>query len=84
MEAWIGIGVIAPVIVGLFWGLYKHGSNTDRHPQRRDLVFKEVCEPMMKGMADGMNKDIGALKELMSQRFDSLEDLIKKNGGSHP
>jgi hypothetical protein len=81
MEAMVVLIPFIPVMVGLFWAFYKHASNTGRHPDKKDIVFKDVCEPKMKGLEDCITKDVGALKELMNQRFDSLENLVKKNGG---
>ena len=39
--------------------------------------FKDVC----KANRDCIETQISGLKELLEQRFDSLEDLVKKNGG---
>jgi len=80
MEPIIVLLPFVPVIVGLFWAFYKHCSNTSRHPDKKDIVFKEVCEPKMKFLEDCITKDVAALKELMNQRFDSLERLVKNNG----
>jgi len=72
---------LIPVVVGLFYALYAHASNTDRHPAKKDIVFKDVCLPEMKRLEDCITKDVGALKELMNQRFNSLEQLIRNGGG---
>ena len=72
---------VASIIIGLFYALYTHVSNTGRHPEKKDLVFKEVCEPKMKGLSDCAEREIKALKELMTQRFDNLEKLVR-NGGN--
>lgn len=80
MDATVFIIPLIPVIVGLFYALYTHVSNTGRHPDKKDLVFKDVCEPKMKGLGDCAEREIKALRELMNQRFDSLERLVRNNG----
>ena len=72
--------IVVPLGVGLFWAFNKHASNNDRHPAKKDLVFKDVCEPKMKAIEDCVTKDINALKELLEQRFDNLERLVRNNG----
>jgi len=73
--------IVVPIIVGLFWGLYSHSSNTDRHPAKKDLVFKDVCEPKMKGLEDCIEAKLDGFEKLMKQHFDNLEKLIRSNGG---
>jgi len=81
MEAAVIIIPLIPVVVGLFYALYAHVSNTDRHAGKKDLVFKDVCEPKMKGLEDCVEIKIEGLKELMNQRFDNLERLVRNGGG---
>ena len=86
MDAKILIAVLAvviPVVVGLFWGLYHHSSNTDRHPAKKDIVFKDVCDPKMKGLQDCIEAKLEGLEKLVQQGFDNLESLVK-NGGKPP
>jgi hypothetical protein len=87
MNDWRVIGPMIAALIGLYGFVLKHLSNTDRHAGQRDIVFRDVCKPQMDRLADSVTKvedcvekDLGALKELMEQRFDSLERLIKNNG----
>lgn len=75
--------IIAPIIVGLFWGLYTHSSNTDRHPAKKDIVFKDVCKPEMQRLEDCIEAKLDGFEKLMKQRFDNLESLVR-NGGKPP
>jgi len=64
-----------------FWGvlmtllglLIKHCANSTKHPDKKDIVFKDVCTSKM----DCVETKIDALKELCETRFDNLENLIK-------
>jgi len=80
MNDWKIIGPIIAALVGLYGFVLKHLANTDRHPCRTDIVFRDVCKPEMKRLEDCVGKDLAALKELMQQRFDNLEKLVKNNG----
>lgn len=81
MDALPIIVPLIPVIVGLFYALYAHVSNVGRHPDKKDIVFRDVCKPEMKRLEDCAAGEIKALKELMSQRFDNLERLVRNGGG---
>ena len=83
METLFSIVPILGIGVGLFWAVYKHASNTDRHPAKKDLVFKDVCEPKMERIEDCMEGKLEGLEKLMNQRFDGLERLVR-NGGNDP
>jgi len=43
------------------------------------VQYKDVCQ----SNRDCIETKIDGLKELLEQRFDSLEELVKKNGGKH-
>lgn len=43
------------------------------------VQYKDVCQ----ANRDCIETQIAGLKELLEQRFDNLEDLIKKNGGQN-
>jgi hypothetical protein len=81
MDAIVIVIPLISVVVGLFYALYTHASNTDRHPAKKDIVFRDVCLPEMKRLEDCAEKEIKGLKELMNQRFNSLEQLIRNGGG---
>jgi hypothetical protein len=81
MDATVIIIPLIPVIIGLFYALYAHVSNVGRHPDKKDIVFRDVCKPEMKRLEDCAEREIKALKELMSQRFDNLERLVRNGGG---
>lgn len=74
---WKIMGPIIAALVGIYGFVLKHLANTDRHPAKKDIVFREVCKPQMDRLEDCMGKDIKALEKLMNQRFDNLERLIK-------
>ena len=54
--------------------IYSHRSEFSKH--KDSVQYKDVCE----AKHEGVEASIAALKELVEQRFDSLEGLIKNNG----
>lgn len=66
------IGIFT-LIAGVYTWLLRH---IKKHPCADELVFKDVCE----ANRDCIETQIAGLKELLGQRFDNLEELVKKNG----
>jgi hypothetical protein len=67
--------------------LGKHLINSQKHPCKKDIVFKEVCQSDMKGLEDcveseikNLNNRITELKQDVKDGFAGLQNLIK-NGG---
>lgn len=67
---------IFTMISGVYIWLLKHLSNSKKHPNSDNLVFRDVCE----ANRDCLEIKIDGLKELIEQRFDNLEKLVKNNG----
>lgn len=73
----IVIVVSSATIIACMATVAKHIINNDRHPAKKDIVFKDVCEPKMVGLRDCFEAKIDGLTELTKQGFDSLGELIK-------
>ena len=67
---------IFAAIGGTYAWLLKHLSNSKKHPCCDNLVYKDVCE----ANRDCIETKIDGLGQLIDQRFDHVEELIK-NGG---
>lgn len=69
--------VSAAIIIGCMATIAKHIINNERHPAKKDIVFRDVCEPKMKGLKDCLEAKIDGLTDLTKQGFESLKELIK-------
>jgi hypothetical protein len=76
MEDWRVIGPIIGAFTVIYGWLFKHASNSDKHPSKDAIVYKDACVKTH----DCVEAKLDGMKELMEQRFDSVEYLIK-NGG---
>lgn len=63
-------------VYGVYRYLGKHLHNPKKHPCSDDIVFKDVC----KANRDCIETKLDGMKELMEQRFDNLEELVRNNG----
>jgi len=74
MEDW---KIIGPLICGLtviYGWLFKHASNSKKHPCKDDIVFREVCQ----ANRDCIETKLDGLEKLTKQGFENIENLIKK------
>lgn len=69
---WICFG-LSSSIIGVYVFLIRHLSNNRRHPSSDNLVYKDVCE----ANRDCIETKIDGLSQLIEQRFDHIEDVIK-------
>lgn len=67
---------IFAAIGGTYAWLLKHLSNSRKHPSGDKLVYKDVCE----ANRDCIETKIDGLSQLIEQRFDHIEEIMK-NGG---
>lgn len=81
------VGPIIAALVGLFGWLLKHLSNSDKHPCKRDIVYKDVCKSERKRLDDCIEGAIkrsderhAELKADMKAEFAEVKDLIRANG----
>lgn len=91
ITAGLGVGAF---ITGIYVWVGKHTSNNKKHPCKDDIVFKDVCEERQKTnmqahehLREGIEKAIARsdeqhkeLKTDVKSGFDSVLELIKKNG----
>ncbi len=61
----IGIGT---AIIGVYLWVARHITNSNRHPSRKDIVFKDVCESEKKRIEDCIESEA----KLSKERFDTL------------
>ena len=87
MEMYIGLGTIIAAVLGLFWALYEHSTNSDRHPAKKDIVFRDVCAPEMKRLEDCVEIELRNVKfqiDKIDKKFDKhceeIKSLIRTNG----
>jgi len=76
--------IISGAIGGCYVFVFKHLANNDRHPKKKDIVFREVCEVTHEGLQKTLDAKFEGIKELMKERFDNLEELVKTNGHGNP
>lgn len=69
---------IIVVVIGLFTGVYgwliKHLSNSKKHPCADDIVFEKTCD----ARRDCIESSVKDLKEYNKERFDRIEDMLKR------
>lgn len=70
IDSKIILGIVG-LITGVYGWLLRHLFNK--------VMFKDTCQ----ANRDCIEVKIDGLKELIEQRFDTLEDLVKKNGRQH-
>jgi len=79
MPDWIESIPVIGGLMALFGFTLKHAVNSDRHPKKSDVVFKDVCDAERRAITDAfmsMAQRIDDLKESNKDRFDRLEKLI--------
>jgi len=74
-QIWI-VGTLIAAVTGLYGWFLTHMSNSKKHPSKDAIVYKDYCDKNH----DCVEAKIDGLKELMEQRFDSLEELVRNNG----
>ncbi len=75
MTTEIFIGVAVVLITGVVATVARHITNPDRHPDKTDIVYKDVCEIKHKSIEDCFEGKIMALDE----KFDNFRNDIKDN-----
>lgn len=68
--------LISGAIGGCYIFVFKHLSNSERHPNKKDVVFRDVCDERQKNIEtkfDNLKEDLAEIK-----------DLIRNNGHSIP
>lgn len=73
MEDWRIIGPIMAGLVGIYGWFLKHMANSKKHPSKDAVVYKDVCQ----ANRDCIEVKLDGMKELMEQRFDNLEELVR-------
>lgn len=81
-------GVAIVLVASAIAAIAKHISNSAKHPCKKDIVFKNVCQPNMKWLGDCIEKEIidrkeafKQLREDMKTGFEEVKELIR-NGQS--
>jgi len=92
MNDWKIIGPILAGLVGLYGFVLKHLSNTDRHTDKKDIVYKDVCkaernrlEDCIEGTMNLLNertasieKAVNAANKTTTKSIDEVKDLLDK------
>lgn len=83
----IAIGVSTATIITCLATVAKHIINSDKHPDKKELVSRNECDIKHKGLEDCIESKITALhdkvdtfREDVRISFENVKDLIK-NGG---
>lgn len=81
------IGLIISVLLaagtafgGAYAIIYKHTSDSKRHPDANKVVYKDFCEKAqdcLEGAISNVASNLNNLQEGMDKRFDKLEEMIK-------
>ena len=71
----IAIAVSSAIIIGCMATIAKHIINLDKHPQRQDIVFKDVCETKHQGLTNCIEGKITALDD----KFETFREDIKSD-----
>jgi hypothetical protein len=72
-------GVAIFVIGGIIATLSRHITNDDKHPSKKDIVFRNVCEVIHKGESTQMkdiNDKLDDHKRDYIREFAEIKDLI--------
>jgi len=77
-------GVFILLIGTVILAIAKHLANSDKHPCKKDIVFKDVCASEMTGLKDcfesevkSVNTRLEDLKVDVKNGFDDIKDLLK-------
>ena len=76
----VGAGTLSGLVVVIF---LKHLANNDRHPNKKDIVFKDVCEKTqdcIEGKLDNIKDTVDERHKDTKKHLERIEDLIRNNG----
>ena len=74
------IALIVTPILGFIGWVTKHITNSQKHPCKKDIVFKDVCEAKqdcIESEIKNMNIRLDDIKADMKDGFGRVERLIK-------
>ena len=79
------IPVSAAIVIGCIVTIAKHITNDKKHPDKAEIVFKDVCDIKHKGLEDCFESKISALNDKVETfrldvktEFAEVKDLIRK------
>lgn len=87
------------LVVGVIWKVVEHVYQADQHPNKKDIVFRDVCETKHAGTENTWKAELDAakariedLKKHMEKGFDEVKKdvcevknlLLQSNGPKHP
>lgn len=72
LNDWKVIGPVIAALVGLYGFVLKHLANTDRHPGRKDIVYRDVCDQKTRRLEDCIESEI----KLQREQLKSLEKTM--------
>ena len=68
--------IISGAIGGCYIFVFKHLSNNERHPNKKDIMFREVCAEKQ--------KNIDQKFDTIKEDLEEIKGLIRNNGHSTP
>ena len=79
-------GILLFIITGAIAWIACHITNSEKHPCKKDVVYKDVCEVKSKNLEDCLENEVreskeryAELKEDMRLGFDEIKQLIKNH-----
>jgi len=76
--------LISGAIGGCYIFVFKHLANNEKHPKKKDIVYRDVCKKEHEGLQKTLDAKFEGIEKIMKTRFDTLENLVRNNGHSKP
>jgi hypothetical protein len=61
-------------ILGIVWKIFEHAYQGDKHPDKKDIVFRDVCETKHTGESRVWEAELKAA----NSRVDGLKEQVEK------
>lgn len=70
-------GVAIVLLAGAIVAVIKHISNSDKHPCKKDVIFRDSCEPKMERLEDCIEGAIDRANTQYENLTDKVDELKK-------
>lgn len=64
--------IVAAIVIAALLTVAAHIANSDKHPKKQDIVFKDVCE----AKEDCLEREIKNLKETVDKGFTEIKAIL--------